>query len=415
MPPASRKRRKWPYIVLAVVAVLVVGVGLRIGYLAANGVYPTPAEPSREANSQQDSQQQPKRPDRIAVFDQSPGQGTPHTYGGTVLYDACEILPLEALPKLGLAITPELVVIHQYFDGDVPAPAIVKQDALARSSSCTYGVPNGARVSVDMYQPPFSDDRQMEANRPDPEDGPISTDRKFDVITYRDDRVEQWVTTISRPHLIVEAQVHDPTGDISGWDGRAIAEALRGPLVSRTLAGPAPHRLPSYNSGYEGAKNPCDAFPPSALEAAFHKPAAPHAVAVFQVGDSIMYEFDGSVAFRIDASCTRHSLVDEGRLAPDYVESKLGTSYWQDERGAETRQQAECRDTVLGIKPIPVSLRIGDGPVCIKEVGKKAYTLHFKVGRTTATLSARGGVDDPQQETQRLAPMAEQIAESLRS
>lgn len=395
-------------LVISLVCVVLVSAAF-VGML-----YLSAMQHKHDASNRKEAPPPPPRPDTIAVFSQAPGQGPPGSYGGTALYDACEILPLEALPKLGLPITPELTVTHTYFDGDVPRSEIVKQDALALPSSCDYSVGSGAAVTLHIYQPPFMDADKMRINRPDPEDAPISKDRGLDVSVRRNERIEMWIATVSAPGVIAEALVADPRGDSTGWNGKAIAEALRGPLVSRVLAGPTAHRQPNYTGGYEGAKNPCDALTPSAFEATLGKPAMPQANAMFRVGDMVMHEFDRSVSYRIDTACTRNALVSGGRLAPDHAAADVQISYWLDERGANTRQQSECRDTISDVEPILVDVRVGDGPVCMKNLGRK-FTMFFKVGRATVHLGASSAIDDPHQEARRLAPMAQQIAANLRT
>ncbi|TDD85666.1 hypothetical protein E1202_20485 [Saccharopolyspora karakumensis] len=408
-PQPPRGKKKWPRVVFAVFGVLFIAFLTRLGFVIVE----------RQSKQADDGPTAPAANyrDHVVALAQSPGAGSPNSYGGTAMYDACEFLPMDALDNLGLPPSPEMTVLHNYFDGDVPPDRTVEEDSLA-PSVCSYAFPKQAGVTIEVFQPPYTAPDRMRAWQPDPEDGPIMQDRDFSVQNYYDPGNHWWDVRLARPDLVVRATVKGPRDTAggrseSGRDGKPIADALVEPMLARALAGPTPHRQYEFTGPYSGQRDACEVFPAQGVEAVLNKPVKPQAWANYRVGDTVMTEFDGSVSYRVENKCTRHTLTEGGRIGDGDGEAKLSLSTWQDSQGATNRQTALCRDTIGGIAPIPVQAQLGDGPVCTLQTGNGATLLTFKAGHTTAELSVSDPLADPAQEAQRLMPLAQQVATNL--
>lgn len=408
-PQPPKRKKKWPRVVLAVVGVLLIAFLTRFAFVVVEN----------ESKKEADDASAPAAEDRdpVLALAQKPGTGTPSSYGGTPMFDACEFVPLDALDNLGLSPTPQMAVLHNYFDGDVPPGRTVEEDSLA-PGVCNYVFPKQSGVTVEVYQPPYSAPDRMLRAQPDPEDGPITQDRGFSVQNYYDATNNWWDVRIGRPDLVVRATVEGPRDNHgarseSGLEGKPIADALVQPMLAKAAAGPTPHRQYEFTDRYAGEKDACEVFPASAVESVLRKPVKPQAFANYFAGDAVMNEFDQSVSYRVETKCSRKTLTEGGIIGEGDGEAKLSLGTWQDEKGAATRQTALCRDTIMGVAPVPVPLQIGDGPVCATKHGPNAILLAFKVGRTTAELSVTDTLPDPVQEAQRLEPLAREVAAQL--
>ncbi|WP_406689626.1 hypothetical protein REH65_26775 [Saccharopolyspora sp. ID03-671] len=408
-PQAPKPKKKWPRVVFAVVGVLLIAFLTRLGFVIVD-------MQSKQADDDPTAPTANER-DPILALTQSPGTGVPGHYGGTAMYDACEFVPMDALDNLGLPPTPAMTVVHHYFDGDVPPGQTVEEDTLA-PGMCGYVFPKQTGVTVEVFQPPYTEPDRMVSWQPNPKDGPISQDRGFNVQNFYDQGNNWWDVRIARPDLVVRATVKGPrdTGggrSETGHDGKPIADALIQPILARALAGPTPHRQYEFTGPYAGQKDACEVFTPQAVEAVLHNPVKPQASASYLAGDAVMTEFDGSVSYRVDTRCTRNTLIEGGSIGDGHGEAKLSLSTWQDARGATTRQASVCRDKIMGTTPIPLQDQLGDGPVCAMNSATGTTSLAFKVGNTTADLSVSDAAQDPLQEARRLMPLAQQVVAGL--
>ncbi|TWG08336.1 hypothetical protein [Saccharopolyspora dendranthemae] len=408
-PQPPKRKKKWPRVVLAVVGVLLVAFLTRFAFVAV--------EIENKKEAEDTSAPEVEQRDHEVALAQVPGTGTPGSYGGTPMFDACEFVPLDAMDNLGLTPTPEMAVLHNYFDGDVPPDRTVEEDTLA-PGVCGYVFPNQSGVTIEVYQPPYSAPDRMVRAQPSPEDGPITQDRGFNVQNYYDETNNWWDVRVARPDLVVRATVEGPRDNNgarskSGLEGKPIADALIQPMLAKAAAGPTPHRQYEFTGRYAGQKDACEVFSAPAVESVLHKPVKPQAFANYFAGDSVMNEFDQSVSYRVQTKCSRKTLTEGGMIGEGKGQAKITLSTWQDEKGASTRQTALCRDTIMGVKPVPVPLQIGDGPVCATQHGPNAILLNFKVGRATAEISVSDALPDPLQEAQRLEPLAQEVAAQL--
>lgn len=407
-PQPPKRKKKWPRVVFAVVGVLLIAFLTRLGFVIVE-------MQSKQADDEP-AAPGPSYRDRVVALAQTPGTGAPGSYGGTAMYDACEFLPMDALDNLGLQPTPEMAVLHNYFDGDVPPGRTVEEGSLA-PSVCGYVFQNKSGVTIEVFQPPYTAPDRMQNWQPNPEDGPIAQDRGFSVQNYYDQENNWWDVRLARPDLVVRATVKGPRDSDggrseSGRDGKSIADAIVQPMLARALAGPTPHRQYEFTGPYAGQKDACEVFPTQGVEAVLGKPVKPQALASYLAGDAEMTEFDHSVSYRVENRCTRNTLTEGGTIGEGHGEAKLSLSTWQDDQGAANRQTSLCRDEIMGTVPVLIQTQLGDGPVCAL-TSHGGTRLAFKVGHTTAELSASGALADPPQEAQRLMPLAQQVAAGL--
>lgn len=61
------------------------------------------------------------------------GTGPVLRYGDSAVYDACSLVTIDGLARHGVELNDDVVVAHDYMDGDVPPDAAVKYRELGLS------------------------------------------------------------------------------------------------------------------------------------------------------------------------------------------------------------------------------------------------------------------------------------------
>lgn len=159
-----RSRKRWQIIIMAATTAIIIAAGIVIfvssqgknnGGDQNTGLYHDRAGFDRANLSE-------------GIGDPAPlitkaGSAAPASYKGTAVIQACNVLTIEDIRKLGLALTPNTLtgIERNYIDGESQGDTRAFPTSLAStddSNSCSYPLyrPQGTGVTVEIYQPPYN-------------------------------------------------------------------------------------------------------------------------------------------------------------------------------------------------------------------------------------------------------------------
>ncbi|MFR9728623.1 hypothetical protein ACL03H_05285 [Saccharopolyspora sp. MS10] len=335
-------------------------------------------------------------------------------YGDAAAYDACAVLPPDALEQTGLEISPNRNLEHSYTKEDVaPDQAFTGNEM----SGCDYLVQSATRgadnVSLKLYQQPRSPRSELEwiAGRAADADVPaeIRTDRGVQVGYWRDsDQEGGWLMTAVRPEAAVHAVITLTDPEYGGRPAEQVVRDLSTRLVDGLAAGPSALEI-AYTGPYADTPHPCDLLNPAALEASFPGEASGWVRDTYLPGELSMA---GTGGYRVDTGCSRSIAAEKDIYGPSPDGIRASFMHWDAPEAGREHLATICGRATFGKEPVPSDVRIGDGETCLTDlIGD--WRLEFQAGKTTVTLSPTHAPQDPQQVARLLEPAAQEIIRNL--
>ncbi|WP_243791512.1 hypothetical protein [Saccharopolyspora gloriosae] len=399
-PFAQQPRRtsKAPLIIsLSVGAVFVLLLG--VGLFALRGAGGGTAAAGEERGSERFLQMTPGGP---AV-----------QYGATAAYDACAVLPPDALEQAGLKLSLNRQLEHSYAKENEPADRAFEGNEM---SGCDYLVESTVSpadvVSLKVNQQPRSGyELEYVAERAERVDVPVNTgtDRGFQVNFWHDPELGSWQATIARPGVAVDVLISLSDPEYNGRSAEQVVGELTTRIVDGLAAGPAALNI-GYGGRYADTPNPCDLLNGAAFEASFPAQASGWVRDYYLPGELHMAEADG---YRVDTGCTRAAAVEDDIYGPDPDTVSADFMHWETAETGQKYVAGQCDHAILGKPPVPSEIQIGDGPTCLTDL-LDDWQLEFQAGKTTVTLRGSNPSKDPQEVARLLEPAAQQVISNLR-
>jgi hypothetical protein len=359
-----------------------------------------------------------------ALLQQRPGEGSPRKYGNTSVYDACSLLTMADLSNLGITLTDQFPIVHNYVDIDVPVDKAISQGMLDALTHCSYSMKSLEWVQVFVYQPPFTAQKDMDFRKGKPERSGATVRQAdgFSIANYEDRKNETWDIALSQQDLIVEVSFQtkkkQPYGSL---DAKAFADKLESLVKTAIQKGPtAPMRHIYPEPFADRFRNPCDVASAEAYRKSYPNAGLPAMVeAQFHVmaADTPMERHPES-ALQGGALCRRHNIAPEASLDKEnYRVLEASLKMWDKPQAATDRNAYQCdpADKHPFGPPVAITPSLGTGKACMSNI-QLDWVLDFQVGDVNVSLqSGHGGasytqppVEQPRNE---LLPAAKHIAE----
>ncbi|WP_052684835.1 hypothetical protein [Lentzea aerocolonigenes] len=390
MPP-PRKSRTGLFVGLAVVLVLLLAGGGTGAFLLLNrDSSSTPEAPSTSSEATAAAP---------ALLQQQPGEGPPRKYGDTAVYDACSLLTMADLTNLGITLTDQFPVGHDYVDIDVPADKALPQGTLDPLTHCYYSMKSLEWVQVFVYQPPFTAQKDMESRKGKPERGGHTVHQAdgFSVANYQDHKNNTWDISLWQQDLIVEVSFQtekkQPYGSL---DAKAFADKLESLVKAAIQKGPTAPMLHIYPEPFAGKfKDPCDVASADAYRKSYPNAGLPALVKTqFHVfaSDTPMERHPES-ALQGGALCQRYNIAPEASLdVANYRVLEASLRMWDKPQAAIDRNAYQCdpADKHPFGPPVAITPSLGTGQACMTNL-QIDWVLDFQLGEVNVSVQGDHG------------------------
>ncbi|OLT42661.1 hypothetical protein BJF85_22240 [Saccharomonospora sp. CUA-673] len=341
-------------------------------------------------------------PDGMVLL-QEDGDG-PYRFGGTVAFDACQLLSVEDAADAGfelqLGVDPsgQLINWHQIADGEHDPDQGGGDTGL---TSCTIPGVGGGLLGLTVYQAPFDNPSRREV-----------TERVFS----RDFTSNSTDSEFESEQRVAGIRVVTMTGAVSDWsvgffaddfyatlmvnagesdDSEAVRDALVDSVATALAEGPTPPVAYSYVDPYSWVPSPCELFTADDYRQAWGHPDIGRVEERLSLSEVLLSHEKGE-AHHVRTSCQRQNEqaanmdVPSSDAEPDGLTMEL--SHYREESGAEMSNNYDCDGDKKYSHPfgppVPVDMALGDGHVCLIQYGDQAPGFTFKVGRTVVEITS---------------------------
>lgn len=391
MHHAHYRRLRWPAALLAAVTLTVAGCATTVVGTAVPA--PSGAEQSRPGASAAG-----------VLLLQRPGAGSAKTFGGTPVYDACTVLPLEAVQASGLrfdtSLAPGPVMKTSHVTTDAPDDPNSRSDGSGVGvSTCEYPGVDDELLDLTIYQTPFDapgsrDQAEKSLRQEGGREGQVAG---FRTLSTTGTTLHTWTTALFADtfyavvHLMAPRN-HEPEDPRMTEVVNRVAERLHSPP-----AGPAGY---AYSGEFAHVPGPCEIFTGDDFRQAVGfgtdgRPREEYDLAERHTVPDAMSGTTGQVEeFSVSTACTQENQsaanAEVGSTPAQGITVKL-----ENYLTAGMAAQANDYDCAQGKgyrhpggDPKPVPFSVGDGLSCLVSVGGGLQSpLAFKAGRSTAEIS----------------------------
>lgn len=355
--------------------------------------------------------------DNQVLLRQVPGAGPAPKFGGTPIYDACSVITIDGLTRLGVELNHDVTVMHDYLEGDVPPDAAVSQPGLDSASHCYYGLSNRNWLQVFVYQTPYNSahDLEFSIGKAERKGAEIRTEDDLSVAELDlGDMVEirLWKAGLL---VVVTFQTERP-GPYGPFDKATFAAKLEQIAKAAVLRGPTAPMRHVYTSLFDKVKHPCEIASTEAFMKAFpsHSAAAVKTQFHPRAASTPMERHKTESALQGGMSCTRHNIVADGVTNDaEYRELGLSLNMWDNQQAATDLNAYQCdpADHHPFGTPVAVTPVAGTGQTCLTELVLD-WVLEMQIDNVNISLQAALAKPKPPagQRRDELMPAAQAIA-----
>ncbi|MFS8096130.1 hypothetical protein LFM09_03230 [Lentzea alba] len=327
--------------------------------------------------------------DSEVLLRQVPGEGSAPSFGGTPIYDACALVTIDSLTRLGVTLNHDRVVMHDYLDGDVPPEAAFEQPG-DFVSGCSYGLSNGNALLVSVYQTPYISpkDLDFQMGRPERAGAPTRTEDGLSIAHVElDDSVE---IRLWKPGLLVVVTLQtDKPGPYGSLDAQTFATRLETIAKTALSHGPTAPMRHVYTSLLDKVKHPCEVVSTEVFLASFPSRSAAAVQTQFHPKASLTpMERHPESALQGASLCSRHNIVPGGTTnKAEYRELDLKITWWDKTQAAVDLNSYLCdpADRHPFGPPVTVSPSVGTGQTCLTDT-RIDWVLNFLVDNVNVSL-----------------------------
>lgn len=342
-----------------------------------------------------------------------PGEGPAPKFGGTPIYDACAMITIDSLTSLGVELNHDVVVMHDYLDGDVPPEAAVSQAGLDSASRCSYQLSNGNRLHVEVHQTPYNsaEDLEFSIGRAERQGARIRSEDGLSIA--RMDDKDAMEIRLWRTGLLVAVVLGTKQPGL--FDEQTFATKLESVVKAALLRDPTAPMRHVYTSLFDRVKHPCEVASAEVFMKAFPSRSAAAVRTQFHPRPSrTLMERHPDHALQGGMLCLRHNIVAEGTVnKAEYRELDLKLNVWDNPQAATDLNTYSCdpADRHPFGPPVAVSPSVGTGQTCMGDL-QIDWVLNFLVDNVNVSLQGGSPVNGPTASRRRdeLLPAARAIA-----
>jgi len=431
----------WFWLVPLLVLVLTAAIVLPIALTSGSNDGQVTAEQSQSAT--------PSRPRPPSEFflQQAPGVGKAFTYGGTPIFDACEVISLVDITEVGavpkdkkILETADIENTHLLADGQIGPDEDADKGASAGVSGCSMHFGDLNMISVQIYQPPFngdSKDRERFERMLTPEgasirvgDGaPIVNNQVVGdtmvngmrAVTLREVGTNNWFVGLLAPGFYANVKFSFSKPEQLAVPSEQILQGLidlATKHLSQEPTGPTTYYFPQP---YSGVKSPCSLFSGNDFVAAYGEPDVGRVVENYGLAETnfVSGSTGGEMSPHVLTSCKRENpsaaRIGASEKPVHSIEARFEN--FRETQAASSRNNWDCGDQPgepRDYTPERVSPKIGDALTCLVPYSK-TRGLTFVVGKVKVELLTRESYATSSDSLRVLEKAAEAIAKRLKS
>ncbi|PTM53237.1 hypothetical protein [Desmospora activa] len=355
------------------------------------------------------------------LLKQQAGEGDANSYGSVQVFDGCSVIPIKTLTDLGLNYTEQSTVTAAYLAESVPPDrAIERATPFDGVGKCIYNFGEDL-VAVDVLQPPFNEERELESRmgRPERQGAELRTEQGMQVAVWQDEEEPvKWQFIIGKQDLVIDGYTKLEQSKYGKRTPEQVANAIAKQAMANISKEPIAPIQHQYDAPYDDVPDPCEVVSAEAFQQSYGEPASGYVEATYYAGDAEFKPDKGPMISRTETSCRRSNLVPSGSIGDGYQSVKVDfTIYREDEWGKYGDWPCDPKGSASSLtQPIALDMKVGDGAVCLTSTGTGNKSLNFRVGKTAVEMTNWQTQDaaDPQQLAQKLEPLAQSIAENLK-
>jgi hypothetical protein len=354
-----------------------------------------------------------------------PGAGRPFRLGDTAAFDACAVLPMAAVREAGIDIDPgeSQQVRQDVMERDAGGEPGKSRMLLEGLSNCAWPGVNGQLVVLQMYQPPYSDDRDRTGRldflrRKGAKEERV---RGLRVFTNHggDNDAHDWQVSLFADGYWALLLVKTTRSSYSAGSPGEMVGALADRVAENLQRGPTGPSTFTYSGRYADVPDPCTLFTRDDFRRFYGVDDEGRVSLRRTVGEQLLTgDRPGERATYIETSCARkgvgHTFADD-----DAPGLEVRFQFFPDAEQAALMEYGACDPASSGQifgPPYPVAAKIGDGRACLPNINREPNRpLVFRAGRTVVWLTnwLYSDTRTPDALAARLTPVAQTIAGRL--
>ncbi len=363
-------------------------------------------------------------PGKDVFLTYQPGSGRPFRLGATDAYDACTVLPLSAVREVGIELDPKYDVRQDFMERDAPGDPSQARMLLEGLSNCTWPGVRDQAVILQIFQPPFSHDRDRTSRLEFLERNGAKEESVRGMRVYTNhggnNDPRSWQVSMFADGYWGLLLLKTTQQSYRGGSPQDVVSKLVDGIVANLQGGPTGPASFGYAPGpYEKFPEPCMLLTRDDFRQLYGVDDVGRVFRGRTAGEQPVTEDKKLLARYVSLTCSRKAM---GKTFADDNAPGLEIEFQvaQDVEQAARLEFLECDPSSVGAKqfgpPLAIPTRIGDGSVCMPNRGRPNRRLVFRVGRTMVFMHNWLYADaaDLNALAAKLTPLAQTIAGRLK-
>lgn len=362
-------------------------------------------------------------PGKDVFLTYQPGSGRAFRLGATAAYDACTVLPLSAVHEVGIELDPRFDVRHDFMERDAPGDPSQARMLLEGLSNCTWPGVRDQAVILQIFQPPFSHDRDRTSRlefleRNDAKEESVHGMRVYTNHGGKNDPRDWQVSMFAEGYWALLLLKTTQQSYRAGSPEDVVGKLVDG-IVANLQGGPTGPAGFGYGPGpYEKFPDPCTLFTREDFRQTYGVDDVGRVFRGRTAGDAPVTEDNKVLARYVSLTCSRKAM---GKTFADDDAPGLEVEFQvaPDAEQAARLEFLHCDPGSIGSKmfgpPLAIPTKIGNGHVCMPNEGRPNRRLYFRVDRTLVFLHnwLYSDAADLNALAAKLTPIAQTIAARL--
>lgn len=333
------------------------------------------------------------QPGKDVFLAHKPGTGEPFKLGSTAAFDACTVLPLSAVTDVGIDLDPYYMVMHEHLERTAETNASSATMDLEGFANCTWTGVERQFVTLSIYQPPYSNDRDRTSRmdflkRKGAKEESVRGMKKY-TVHGGDNDPKDWQVTLFADDYWALLVMKTEKKSYRGGSPEEVVNTLTDGIAENLQRGPTAPATFSYGGPYAGFPDPCALFTREDFRTTHGVDDIGRVTRGVTGGDQGLTGDKGERARYVMIKCDRRSL-GKGYSDTDAPALEVEFKVFPDAEQAGLGEFGTCDPASSATKvfgpPLEIKTKIGDGRVCMPNEGRENRRLVFRAGRTVVYL-----------------------------